>query len=123
MVLCLTFFLQDVVIHILIHYAIDKVYVAYSSGRYTPPNHYICIIVSSINFLHTFVIPSESNRLIFVSSDQITSFQKFLILIQMFFCKSNPIFTVSSTHGRSFFGLLDHESHSHATHGELFGYT
>jgi hypothetical protein len=69
------------------------VYVVHSSGRYTPPNNYIFLIISSINF--------PPHPRVFIRPNYV--FPIFFTLIQMFFCKSNPIFTVYSTHQTSFF--------------------
>ena len=109
-------FLQDVVIHILIHSAIDKMYVAHFSGRYTSPNHYIFIIVSSISFhpqprdsiRAEFSFHLTKLRLSKISDpypDVLLQIKRFLLLT------------------KGLFGLLDHESHTYATHGELFGYS
>ena len=101
MVLCLTFF-QDVVMHTLNHYAIDRVYVVHSSGRYTPPNHYIFLIVSSIKLSPQPSFLSRIDKFSFhLTKLRLSIF--FLPLHRLFFWKSNPIFTVSSTHQTSFF--------------------
>ena len=104
------------------HYAIDKCML------FTPlaDTHTQIIIFArsftQLTFIHTLVIPSESDRLIFVSSDQITSFQNLRSLSR---CSSTNQ-TLSSrflvpTKGL-FLVFLIMEA-MEATNGELFGYS
>ena len=120
MVLGLTFVLQDTVIHILNHYVIDKAYVSHSSGRYTSPNHYIWLIVSSINFppYPRVSIRGEYIHFRFIWPNNVfpifkNPYPDVLLQIKPYLTKG--LFVVV--------GLFDHESHTYATQGELFGYT
>ena len=82
MALCLTFFFRmSLFTYLSIMSSIKRMLPTPLAGIH-PQINIEFTYITELNFLHTLVIPSEPNRLFFVSSDQITSFQNFWFLFR-----------------------------------------